>query len=208
MKTIIWIRHGIKEYDNSKGPPGCYQHDSPLAPDQDDIIVNRGKFLIEKYGSPELCITSPFKRTRDTARLLTKDTDIPIEISTDVSEYLGNQKSDRSSIESITAEHNPPMNEKHFNLINRCSIHLSKMGVYGEITKSNVIWIVTHGIVIRTIAAQLNKIYRGIKLFEIGELEAFIFTKNHLGSELIFNNSVGSSLRLGSIKTTWDDDID
>ncbi len=207
-KTIIWIRHGLKEYGNSKGPLGCYQHDSPLASNQEINIINKGKQLIEKYGIPELCISSPYKRTRDTANLLTKETNIPIEISNHVSEYLGNQKNNTLYIEPHTADYNPPLVENFKDLITRCSIHLSNIGVYDDVIKSNVIWVVTHGVVIKTISNQLNKIYRGAKLMEINELEAFIFTKNYYESQLSIYNNEGLTLQLAYMRTIWDKEID
>lgn len=195
-KVIIWIRHAHKEYNNSKGPPNSYQHDSPLASNQEENIINKGKELINKYGFPDRCIVSPFKRTRDTAKLLISNTNIPIEICTNISEYLGNQRSDISCIDPSTAIHSPPLNENFNDLVSRCSIHLSKVGAYDDIIKSEIIWIVTHGIVIKTISKQLNRIYGGLKINDINELDAFILTKNYSGSRLIYHNKDNFPLQL------------
>lgn len=176
-KIIIWIRHGRKKYDNSKGPSGCYQHDSPLEDNQDDIIINKGRELINKYGKPKECITSPFRRTRETANLLTKDLDIPIKVSTLVSEYLGNQITDTSHIEESTAEHNPPLNENFNDLITRCNMHLSYIGAHDTNFETEIIWVVTHGVVIKTIFKTLNRLYNNYKINEVKELDAFILHK-------------------------------
>ena len=50
MKKITFIRHAEKEYNNNKGPPGCYQHDPDIYPSDSsiskklyDISINKVK---------------------------------------------------------------------------------------------------------------------------------------------------------------------
>jgi broad specificity phosphatase PhoE len=87
---LIFIRHGKKVYDNGKGPEKSKQNDSPLIESFNGEIITKGKFLIEKYGQPNRIITSPYLRTRQTAKLMAPE-NFEIEVNLLLSEYLGNQ---------------------------------------------------------------------------------------------------------------------
>src|SRR3990167_5918676 len=90
--TIIWIRHGRKAYKNGRNPEGYPSHDSPLDEETIEEIKEKSRLLIA-YGEPDLIITSPYKRTRDTTKFLLEEVkkDVKIIIDSEVSEFLGNQ---------------------------------------------------------------------------------------------------------------------
>ena len=99
MINIVFIRHADKAYSNSKGPPGCYQHDPPVI-DSEEKISYRGNYLIKKYGVPKFCVVSPYLRTRQTLKGLLSDhlertndnpSKIPIIVEPLIAEFLGNQ---------------------------------------------------------------------------------------------------------------------
>ena len=87
--TFVWIRHGEKAYRNSKGPDDSPQHDSPLLEGVDDIIREKGENLALTYGNPEMCVSSPFERTRKTTQHLCESFEYPPPhlIDSRVSEY-------------------------------------------------------------------------------------------------------------------------
>lgn len=92
--TIIFIRHGKKQFSNGKGPKNSYQHDSPISEDEISLkeINDKSQELISKYSKPNYCITSPYFRCRQTLTLLLNKIRSSIFIDPLLSEFLGNQK--------------------------------------------------------------------------------------------------------------------
>ena len=62
MVKVTFIRHGIKHYDNNKGPLNSYQHDSDIYDFEDNIAIN-----LYKNNKFKQIICSPYKRTRNTS---------------------------------------------------------------------------------------------------------------------------------------------
>lgn len=91
MVNITFIRHGVKEYDNNKGPKGSFQHDPDIYDFKDSIVFD----LYRKNKFTQI-ISSPYKRTRNTAMkikdvLAKNNIYVDLIIEPIISEYLGNQ---------------------------------------------------------------------------------------------------------------------
>jgi len=92
MVKITFIRHGVKEYENNKGPYGSYQHDPDIKDFSNTVVFdlyNKNKF--------KQIVCSPYKRTRNTAmkiKELLEKNDIYVDLIIEplAAEYLGNQK--------------------------------------------------------------------------------------------------------------------
>lgn len=92
MVKITFIRHGVKEYENNKGPYGSYQHDPDIKDFQNTIVFdlyNKNKF--------KQIVCSPYKRTRNTAmkiKELLEKNNIYVDLIIEplAAEYLGNQR--------------------------------------------------------------------------------------------------------------------
>ena len=194
MVTIIWIRHAKKMYSNSKGPPGSYQHDPPLKPDQVLEIQSRAKELINLYGYPDKCYSSPYTRTRETTNILLSNIKeiTPLYILPEIGEFLGNQRYNdvdkTPNVHPVTMSHNPiDCGENINNFKNRCNNHLLSLGLPDMAPTNEIIWIVTHGLVIRTICSILesyginNEIKNG-QIFD--ELSAVVLTQINKNSNL------------------------
>ncbi len=147
--TIVWLRHGEKAYANSKGPLGSFAHDPPLKPGAEVAVLEQGRALVKAYGLPLYCLTSPYLRTRETAKHLLAATGgaaSPGEskrpqqyVDVDIGEFLGNQKpymgadgvmkfvpnvgADTASYASRTGAL-PPIGERLSDLAARCRKHL------------------------------------------------------------------------------------
>tara|TARA_R110002110_G_scaffold309707_1_gene523131 strand:+ start:235 stop:759 length:525 start_codon:yes stop_codon:yes gene_type:complete len=168
MKKITFIRHAEKEYNNNKGPPGCYQHDPDIYPSISDIskkLYEENKF--------DLVISSPFKRTRHTSRKILNDLTLNLQIIIDnnISEYLGFQKPKygKASICPETKRYIQPLLgvESLKELKKRLSIFYNSLSTY----QSDNILVVTHGINIDFLYQMIN----GKKLEERPKnLEGFI----------------------------------
>ena len=93
---MIFLRHGEKKYKNGKGNKGDKQHDPPLSETGIHDIKTTTKKLLATYGRPDIIITSPFQRNRQTTALILETIEnsdnIIIEIDPMCGEFLGFQK--------------------------------------------------------------------------------------------------------------------
>lgn len=92
MPLLVFVRHADKKYKNGKGKP---MHDSPIKDNQEREIRNLTSTL-KKY-KPKTIISSPYRRTRDTSRIMAYFLQsnkylIPIKCDNLLSEYLGWQR--------------------------------------------------------------------------------------------------------------------
>jgi broad specificity phosphatase PhoE len=175
--TIIWIRHAEKAYSNNRGNIGCLQHDPDILLTEHPRVQEQSKRLITRYGIPQLVFTSPYKRARQTAALMTEVCDINIrpevQVDVQISEFLGyqdprtvdNVKTFEPDIDPTTAMWSPPpIRESVESMTARITAHIQMLtlneGLKDEPHQSAVIWVITHGIIIARIFDQL---YNNIK---------------------------------------------
>src|SRR5579872_2889842 len=91
----IFIRHGDKQHANSAtGVP--YPLDSDITEDAYVQAKKIGKDIVSTCGEPQLIISSPYRRTLQTAECIKSvcSTNPTIMIDSNVAEYLGHQKGD------------------------------------------------------------------------------------------------------------------
>lgn len=149
---IIYIRHADKDFSN--GNSEYFKHDPGIT----EIGVERSKKiatqLIELYGEPNQIISSPYRRTRETSLILNSMLKNPLEeikIDADLSEYLGNHNDVALDVTVPTKIHNPPHPETFEQMRKRVKKHLANFR-----KREGVIWIVTHGLIIRQISIHYN----------------------------------------------------
>ena len=147
MRTI-YIRHADKDFSN--GNSEYFKHDPGIT----EIGVERSKKiateLVELYGEPERIISSPYRRTRETSLVMNTMLKRPldeIEINSDLSEYLGNHSGVPLDVTMPTKIHKPPHPETFEQMKKRVKKHLNKFR-----KTEGVIWVVTHGLIIRQIS--------------------------------------------------------
>ena len=168
--SITWMRHGEKEYRNSRGPPCLPKHDSTLKMNSKIFIETICSDIFRNFGIPNYILVSPFLRTRETGIIIKQyikenlNLDIDIYVNNDISEYLGYQepKGETADVFPQTSEFIKPLlgNETFKDLEMRVQKHLA------ELPKSDNILVVTHGIVI----CYINKALTGMKMNKIKEL--------------------------------------
>ena len=154
----VYIRHASKQYAN--GDADIYKHDPGIT----DIGALRAKmvakYIIDLWGEPERIIVSPYERTRETAKIMKSvcKTDTPIHIDSDVSEYLGNHRNVPIDVKESTLIHCPPHPETFTELKNRVRLHHDKITKYvkNKNKHKGIIWIVTHGLIIKQIASLIG----------------------------------------------------
>jgi len=154
----IYIRHGHKAYRN--GNPSIsknqvdlsYAHDPPLTIEGKREAFLLAQELLKKYPIPKQIITSPYLRARETADIMASaiNKDLPVDIEIlfekEISEYLGNHTNSHLDVTPRTFQYNPPHPETFDQFkkrIKRYSNNWQK--------SEDVIWLITHGIVINEI---------------------------------------------------------
>ena len=149
----IYIRHADKQYKNMDSE--LFKHDPGIT----KIGVERSKKvaekLIEQYGEPTKIISSPFRRARETAMVMNSILKTPFEeivIDNSISEYLGNHADSPLDVTQATKVHNPPHPETFDDMKKRVKKHIDKMYKQDHDTPKGVVWIITHGLIMKQIA--------------------------------------------------------
>jgi broad specificity phosphatase PhoE len=169
---LIYIRHFYKQYSNRQSTK--YPYDPDIINDQHNIICKVGNKLVKKYGMPHIIFSSPYKRTRKTAKILKKCLDVPIIIDNDLSEFI-NHKYDivlEDSVRETTKLHNPPINETTHQFHERMKNHREKIK---NLLDDGVYWFVTHGLNIKNILnvkypSQLSSV-----IWDDGEIKTYSY---------------------------------
>ena len=186
--NIVYIRHAPKLFRNDKQIGSYSAHDSPIKYDEIENIIGKSNLLVEKFGTPNMCFCSPYKRTRETAEYLSTNIDnLEITIDSDICEFLGyvkiNYIDKTPRVDTTTSAYDiSPIGETYDNLIKRLTNHINKLGLKSlklnkllvENHKSDTltIWVVTHGYII----SNLYKLLTGVKINRPCELGGFAIT--------------------------------
>ena len=182
MYRLVYIRHAEKEYNN--GESNLYKHDPGITPDGISKTKEMAKNIIKEWGVPEMIISSPYRRTRETAIIMNttlreynngnntpnnNKQNIKLKIDVGLSEYLGNHKTAILDVTPETKVWNPPHPEMFGAMKQRVKNHYNKIRKFMRKSNKNnsngngemkVIWLVTHGIIIK----QIHEEQTGIKL--------------------------------------------
>ena len=156
LSRRIYIRHADKNYSN--GESEIYKHDPGITKNGVESSKNVANCLIEKWGKPDIVVTSPYRRTRETVQIMLsviKEKDnIQVYIDPEISEYLGNHRDSPMDVTDDTMIYNPPHPESFKEMKNRVKRHHNHIVNYIDTIPDNkVIWIITHGLVIKQIAS-------------------------------------------------------
>lgn len=171
----IYIRHGQKLYRNGRAEK--YKFDPGLTYKGQQQSIRTARHLVERFGPPDQIICSPYLRTRDTAKNMSKVLvkDCPISIDKNLSEYLGNHKQHDLDVTETTKSYNPPHPESFLELKDRVKHH--NLEIMKQNIKHKIIWIVTHGLIIKELAT-LNNLKRPKHVRNLGYI--YIPTHNNL----------------------------
>ena len=150
----IYIRHADKSYGNINNVE-YFKHDPGIT----EVGVERTKSiaskLIEIYGEPTLIVSSPYRRTRETALVMNSMLKKPLEeiaIDIGISEYLGNHNHVSLDVTHATLIHSPPHPETFEQMKARVKKHARKLKKFSK----GVVWFISHGLIIKQIAALFN----------------------------------------------------
>lgn len=153
----IYIRHADKEYAN--GDADKYKHDPGITGNGVEKTKMVANHLVEQWGSPDSIITSPYRRTRETAQIMNSvlDKKVKIYIDIELSEYLGNHRNIPIDVTESTKIYDPPHPETFSDMKYRVRKHHQSITTYSKgKSEGGVIWIVTHGLIIKQIASLIG----------------------------------------------------
>tara|TARA_Y100000592_G_scaffold6395_1_gene9124 strand:- start:1301 stop:1846 length:546 start_codon:yes stop_codon:yes gene_type:complete len=174
--SITWIRHARKKYKN-KDNLGEYKHDSPVIDNCQKDIENLCVKLILESKVPDKIICSPFLRARQTSNMITEllKLNIPVEIDTTISEYLGwiEPKGKIADVDAITKRYiTPKLGEENLKDVQkRVNKHINNLK---HLNPYQNILIITHGIIISKICKKIYNINENFK-----ELEGLTYLQNY-----------------------------
>ncbi|MBN2746408.1 MAG: histidine phosphatase family protein [Bacteroidales bacterium] len=100
MKTLYILRHGKSSWDNV----GMSDYDRPLLKKGESRTLKVSKYLVKMKLKPDLIISSPAKRAKQTAKIIAKELNTPLVFDDNL--YPGNSLSILDSVYSIDNEIN------------------------------------------------------------------------------------------------------
>ncbi len=146
----VYLRHADKEYSN--GSSDIFKHDPGIT--ENGMIKTKKIFneLVKQWGLPTRIVSSPYRRTRETALVLNSCLEKPFEeiyIDVNLSEYLGNHYKVALDVTSQTKNYEPPHPENFSELNERVFKHNIHARKRANELDNGVIWYVTHGLIIK-----------------------------------------------------------
>jgi broad specificity phosphatase PhoE len=149
----IYIRHAEKEFRN--GEAEIFTHDPGITENGALEAKKVARKLINLWGFPKKIISSPYRRARETALIMNAELLNPLEIDFDnsLAEYLGNHRYTQMDVTMATKIHRPPHPESFDEMKKRVNKHLKHTKKLMHDNPNEVIWYITHGIILKQVAA-------------------------------------------------------
>ena len=151
---LIYIRHA--EDDTSD----IYKHDGSLTKVGKKQAKYFANYLIKKYGYPKIIYTSPFYRSRETAKKMKKLVPKSVEIFADshVSKYFTQSQQKSPDVRKDTLKYNIPILETKHDVYNRVTNHFHHLKHHHT---DDIVWIITHGIIVHYISKYVGQKTKG-----------------------------------------------
>lgn len=172
--TFVFIRHGKKSwndksYESNKNLVKTpHKDDPPLAEGENKILKSLGEDLVKLYGPPDVIVSSPYLRARETAEYINPNLDkIPIEININLSEYHGYKKEIKLDLDPSTEEYGVIIDKSMNNMKKRADEFLEILKTWSDA----VVWIVSHRVVINYMIKQLGHPAKYLKEGETKTIE-------------------------------------
>lgn len=157
---MLIIRHSEDSSEST------YRHDSQLTKKGREIAKMRGRALIKKFGVPNLIYCSPFRRTKETLKLMLGANSTRIEYTTGLSRYFSERERRDPDVASETLDAQIPLDEDNREF--KVRVRQFAWNVLQSIQPGEIVWCITHSTVYKTIA----------RIFEV-EIPAYIKPNDH-----------------------------
>jgi len=150
--VMLIIRHA-----NDEQIPKKYRHDKEITREGKETAKKLAKFLIHKYGYPDVIYCGPMRRTEQTMNRMKKyvGNNVKIVIDNRLSRYFNSREKRRPSIFTVTHRRNIPINETKRGFKKRCDSFLRYIKSKNQKKKKNV-WIISHAMVLKRISKKLR----------------------------------------------------
>jgi len=180
---VVYIRHGD---DNNKHTK--HKHDPHITKQGIDNVRNITKELIRKYGCPNTIYVSPFRRCIDTMKVMLHEINSTNEINkkkknkvrlvcdVNLSRYFTKSDKKHPKVSKKTLDFGIPIYESKKDFHKRINYHVTETAKKHH---ENVVWCITHALVYKNIAKNLNITTNN----RIEFLEYFSYTYNESESE-------------------------
>lgn len=156
---IIYLRHGS---DEGEDPTFAHDQKVVMTKENQEDITKVGKFLVAKYGTPDMIVCSPFKRAKDTFDIMKKTgviaPDYKLFVDTRVGRYFSSkEKNAGPEVRQETLEMGAKVYDPWDKFKERVYRHVDQVTADG-FTKSRhkIMWVITHTLVIKEVAKYLN----------------------------------------------------
>ena len=154
----VYIRHGTKEHSNNANK--AFSLDAGITDEGKLIAQERFKQIFHDYFIPDIIISSPYLRTRETSEIAQKvlekhyNTKVNVIVDVLLGEYLGNQKHKDLCDHVVldTLKYNPIGSESWKQYSCRIKYFVSK-----EIKDYKNILFISHGLTIQSISYFLDR---------------------------------------------------
>ncbi len=146
---VVYIRHANDNDHHTK-----YKHDPHITKEGIHNAKKMVHNLISKYGRPTEIYFSPFRRCIDTMRVMMhvlKKEKIRLVCDVSLSRYFTKSDKKDPKVSKKTLQYKVPIYESKKEFHKRVERHVSEMS-----KKSNNIWCITHALVYKNIAKNLN----------------------------------------------------
>lgn len=153
-KTII-IRHSEDEQDDL-----IHRNDNQLTRKGKKLCRYKSKYLVEKYGEPDIIFCSPMYRTRQTLSYMKRNIkgNFDIVIDNRLSRYFGSsRRNHKASLFEQTKKYGVPLVENREQFNKRCDSFIRYILDNSEEFRDLNIWIITHTLVIDRFFKKTNK---------------------------------------------------
>lgn len=149
---VIYIRHGNDEEHSSK-----YKNDPQLVKEHLPDITNLSKYLIDKYGMPDIVCVSPMSRAIETCEQMQKlFHKTQIRICPDLSRFFTSSES--THLAPRTFQLRVPLRESKKEFTRRIHDHID-LCFFKKFyqRKRPIVWCITHALVMKRVANKFNK---------------------------------------------------
>lgn len=183
--TLLFIRHSEDDFDYPK-----FSHDLPITKGGIRLTKKLTKKLIRKHGVPDVIYLSPFKRCRSTVEIMVKTIlkeqnayetltakdqsrsgnslnfkSPKITIDNRLTKYYTISQQSHPNARPETLKHNPPTSETKEDVFKRSKSILNELRI--SIKPNEVVWCVTHAIVVSKVCKMIGNPYRTIDFLQV-----------------------------------------
>jgi len=152
---VIFIRHGNDKNDGCKNEK--YSHDPTISKHGKKEVSKITHKMVDKYGIPKVIYCSPFKRCRETVKIMLEHfhdcEKLPIiVVDNRLSKFYTEKQQKKPNMRPSTRKFDPPVYECDHDVMER------SMDIHDELCrKSNRVWCVTHAIVVRYVSMRTDE---------------------------------------------------